>query len=52
LNGCFNRNANFNAQSIYESEEYGPYLKTRLAGARNELTLVAGEDIAGLAQIA
>jgi len=40
------------ALAFYESDEYEPYLKTRLGGARNELTLVAGEDIAGLAQIA
>jgi uncharacterized protein (DUF1330 family) len=40
------------ALSFYESDEYKPYLKSRLAGARNELTLVAGEDITGAARIA
>ena len=34
------------AQAFYESEEYRPYLKSRLAGARNHMLLVAGEDIA------
>ena len=34
------------AQAFYESEEYQPYLKSRLAGARNRMLLVAGEDIA------
>ncbi|HEX7962158.1 MAG TPA: DUF1330 domain-containing protein [Terriglobales bacterium] len=34
------------AQAFYESEEYRPYLNSRLAGARNHMLLVAGEDIA------
>ena len=32
---------------FYESEEYRPYRTSRIAGARNEFLLVAGEDIAG-----
>jgi uncharacterized protein (DUF1330 family) len=40
------------ALSFYESDEYKPYLKSRLEGARNELVLVAGEDIARAAQVA
>jgi uncharacterized protein (DUF1330 family) len=39
------------ALAFYESEEYKPYLKSRIEGARNELVLVAGEDIAKAAQI-
>lgn len=39
------------AQAFYESEEYRPYLKSRLAGARNRMLLVAGEDIAKVAQL-
>ena len=34
------------AVAFYESEEYRPYRQNRLAGARNEFLLVAGEDIA------
>jgi uncharacterized protein (DUF1330 family) len=40
------------AQAFYESEEYRPYLKSRLAGARNRMLLVAGEDIARSPRIA
>lgn len=40
------------ALAFYESDEYKPYLKSRLEGARNELVLVAGEDITKTAQIA
>jgi uncharacterized protein (DUF1330 family) len=40
------------ALAFYESEEYKPYRESRLEGARNEFALVAGEDIAGVAQIA
>jgi uncharacterized protein (DUF1330 family) len=40
------------AETFYESEEYRPYRKSRIAGARNEFLLVAGEDIAKTAQIA
>lgn len=39
------------ADSMYQSEEYRPYLKRRLAGARNEMLLVAGEDITKTARI-
>ncbi len=39
------------ADTLYQSEEYKPYLKKRLAGAKNELVLVAGEDIAKTANI-
>ncbi len=34
------------AMAFYESEEYRPYRQKRIAGARNEFFLVAGEDIA------
>jgi uncharacterized protein (DUF1330 family) len=34
------------AKAFYEDPEYQPYLKKRLAGAKNEFVLVAGEDIA------
>ncbi len=37
------------AITFYESDEYRPYLESRLAGARNESILVAGEDIAKIA---
>ena len=40
------------AITFYESDEYKSYRKSRLEGARNELVLVAGEDIAKAAQIA
>jgi uncharacterized protein (DUF1330 family) len=39
------------ADALYESEEYRPYRKSRLAGAKNELVLVAGEDITKTARI-
>jgi len=39
------------AVEFYESEEYRPYLEARVAGARNELVLVAGEDVTGLASL-
>ena len=39
------------AVEFYESEEYRPYLEARVAGARNELVLVPGEDITGLASM-
>jgi len=38
------------AMAFYESEEYRPYRQKRIAGARNEFLLVAGEDIAKAAQ--
>jgi uncharacterized protein (DUF1330 family) len=40
------------ALAFYRSEEYQPYRRRRLEGARNELMLVAGEDITGAAQMA
>jgi uncharacterized protein (DUF1330 family) len=40
------------AESFYQSDEYRPYLQSRLKGARNELVLVAGEDMTRTAQIA
>jgi uncharacterized protein (DUF1330 family) len=39
------------AVAFYESEEYRPYRQMRIAGAKNEFLLVAGEDIAKAAQI-
>jgi uncharacterized protein (DUF1330 family) len=39
------------ADTLYESEEYRPYRKSRLAGAKNELVLVAGEDITKTAHV-
>ena len=39
------------ALAFYESDEYKPYFKSRVEGARNQFVLVAGEDIAGIAQI-
>ena len=40
------------AVKFYESEEYRPYRQNRLAGAKNEFLLVAGEDLTKTAQIA
>ena len=40
------------AMAFYASEDYRPYLASRIAGAKNEFLLAAGEDIAGVAQIA
>ena len=39
------------AVAFYESEEYRPYRESRIAGAINELTIVAGEDMTGAARI-
>lgn len=39
------------AEAFYESPEYQPYREARLAGARNELFLVPGEDVSGVARI-
>jgi uncharacterized protein (DUF1330 family) len=39
------------AEAFYESEEYRPYRQSRIEGARNELLLVAGEDLAKTAHI-
>ena len=40
------------ALTFYGSDEYRPYLKSRLEGARSELVLVAGEDVANAAPVA
>ena len=40
------------AVEFYESEAYRPHHERRLAGARNELVLVAGEDMTGAARAA
>jgi len=39
------------AIAFYESEEYRPYRQKRIAGAKNEFLLVAGEDVAKAACI-
>jgi uncharacterized protein (DUF1330 family) len=39
------------ATSFYESEEYRPYRGKRLAGAKNEFMLVAGEDVTNTARV-
>jgi uncharacterized protein (DUF1330 family) len=39
------------AVAFYESEEYRPYRQKRIAGAKNEFLLVAGEDVAKAANI-
>ena len=39
------------ALAFYESDEYRPYRQRRLAGARNELALVPGEDVTGTARM-
>ncbi|HEY8303450.1 MAG TPA: DUF1330 domain-containing protein [Solirubrobacteraceae bacterium] len=39
------------ADSFYESEEYLPYREARRRGAKNEFSLVAGEDINGVARV-
>jgi uncharacterized protein (DUF1330 family) len=39
------------AVAFYCSEEYRPYRERRRGGAHNELVLVAGEDLAGLARM-
>ena len=40
------------AESLYQSQEYRPYLQSRLAGARTEMFLLAGEDMMKTARIA
>lgn len=40
------------ALAFYNSDEYKPYRRNRIEGARNELALVAGEDITKAARIA
>ena len=39
------------ADAFYRSEEYRPYLQSRLEGARTELLMVPGEDVTGAARI-
>jgi uncharacterized protein (DUF1330 family) len=39
------------AVGFYESEEYRPYRQNRIAGAKNEFLLVAGEDVTNTAHI-
>ena len=39
------------AEACYSSEEYRPFREKRKAGAKNELLLVAGEDVAKTALI-
>ena len=39
------------AMSFYESEAYRPYRQNRMTGAKNEFLLIAGEDLAKVAQI-
>ena len=34
------------AHAFYDCAEYKPYLKKRMAGAHNQMILIAGEDIA------
>ena len=40
------------ATAFYDSEEYRPYRQNRIAGAKNEFLLVAGEDVTQTARIA
>jgi uncharacterized protein (DUF1330 family) len=40
------------ADAFYESQEYKPYLQSRLAGASSEMLLVAGEDMMKTARTA
>ena len=40
------------AVRFYESEAYRPYRQNRLAGAKNEFLLVAGDDVTKTAHIA
>jgi uncharacterized protein (DUF1330 family) len=39
------------ADEFYESEEYRPHREARMAGARNQFFLVAGEDATGAASV-
>jgi len=39
------------AEAFYQSEEYRPYRESRIAGARNEFVLIAGEDVTKTAHI-
>ena len=40
------------AKAFYTSDAYKPYLQSRKQGSKGEFTLVAGEDINKLAQMA
>src|SRR4051794_26702101 len=40
------------AMAFYDSEEYRPHREARRAGSTGEFVIVAGEDDAGVAQIA
>ena len=40
------------AQRFYDSEEYRPYREARVGGSKNEVLLVAGDDITKVAHIA
>jgi uncharacterized protein (DUF1330 family) len=40
------------AKAFYECEEYRPYRQSRIAGAKNEFLLVAGEDMTRTARMA
>jgi uncharacterized protein (DUF1330 family) len=40
------------AMAFYDSEEYRPYRQNRIAGAKCEFLLVAGEDVTKAAHIA
>jgi uncharacterized protein (DUF1330 family) len=40
------------AKAFYECDEYRPYRQSRMAEAKNEFLLVAGEDIMRTARIA
>jgi uncharacterized protein (DUF1330 family) len=39
------------AMAFYESDEYRPYRQSRMAGAKNEFLLVAGEDMTRTARV-
>lgn len=39
------------ALAFYESDEYKPYLQSRRQGAKSQLILARGEDIAGAAHM-
>jgi uncharacterized protein (DUF1330 family) len=39
------------AERLYQSEEYRPFLESRIAGAKNQFFLVAGEDVANVAKM-
>ena len=40
------------AQAFYDSDEYRPHRQSRVEGAKSEIVLVAGEDVAKTAHIA